>query len=209
MKVSEGKFFKGGRRFLPLAALASVIASCGHWAPVGAPAMPVYQMPAATVVQTPPVMLSSASNPMTVSRVTPSMGQVSGQGPDPSAMAAMPSGSPYPVGATVIRQAPITVHRPAIMINQPPVWVGSPPVPIGQPPVLVRQPPIVYHQPGIVLHPPKVEFQGVSFTPPESQAAPQAAQQGAPQESYTPPVVSRVPAPVTPTMELNRSLPPK
>ncbi len=220
MKVFEGKARESGYRFLLFSALMSVTASCNHAIPHGV-GMPTYRMPAAVVVQTPPVTLPSTVRvPTTVAHVPHQ--QVAASAPPVVSGGEAPvvtAVSMTPPGSTVIRQAPITVHRPAVMVNQPPVWVGSPPVPIGSPPMLVRQPPITYHQPGIVLHPPKVEFQNPTFVPPTyGYNPPPQAQLAPPAPSVVPPAVSvdpaepdvtHYPVPVTPTLEPSRDLPPK
>ncbi len=227
MKVLEGKVQNAGCRFLLLAVLMSVTASCNSVVPHGA-AMPTYRMPSAVVVQTSPVTLSSGMGMATTASRVPQQvvvqapQQMVAQVPKQMVVRAPVIGarppapvvsaiSSVPVGSAVIRQAPITVHRPAVMVSQPPVWVGSPPVPIGRPPVMVRQPPIVYHQAGIVLHPPKVEFQNPTFVPPVYNQPPPQAQLVPPATSTDPeePAVTRFPVPVTPSLEPAQELPPK
>ncbi|MBF0212710.1 MAG: hypothetical protein HQM00_03990 [Magnetococcales bacterium] len=145
-----------------IAVVAPLAAACGHTIdPTQAP-MTTYEMPAAVVVHTAPAMI----NPATPWQ-TPMPGNSAAYATAPATSGASPSqavppatdANGYPTGSTVVRQAPITIERPAIVVNQPPIWVGNPPVAIPQPPVVMHQAPITVEQPSFVIQPPRVGFQ--------------------------------------------------
>lgn len=187
MKFSLAAFGRKIRKFLIATALAPVTAACGHLIDPTMVPMPIYEQPAAVVVQTPPVSIASGG-----------MGGTRGFSPGIQRLQSptSPMTRTAPSGATVIQQAPIRMQRPAIMVNQPPIWIGNPPVAIAQPPIMIRQPPILFQQPGLVLHPPRVEFQvpqNQTLYPPQSHVVPQPYG-GAVQTTPQSPVLAPPPA---------------
>ncbi|MBF0340788.1 MAG: hypothetical protein HQL95_07475, partial [Magnetococcales bacterium] len=152
-------------KWLLMVGLAPMVTACAHTIdPTQAP-LTTYEMPAAVVVQTTPAMLIPGSPwqvPATGNATPTTYAPYSAGGAgasQPPTVAATTDANGFPAGATVIRQAPITIERPSIVVNQPPVWVGNPPVAIPQPPVVMHQAPITIEQPAFVVQPPRVGFQ--------------------------------------------------
>jgi hypothetical protein len=176
MKDLLSSFGKKGKKVLLVGMLAPALAACGHTIDPTRSQIPTYDMPAAVVVQTPPVQLQGrygiggvpvAAGPQYVPRgqfaaqplhSAPNTMVAPGTGYQATPSATMPQTMARSDGSTVIQQSPITVQRPSIVVPQQPVWVGNPPMPIPQPPVVINQPPVVYQQPSVVVRPPQIEF---------------------------------------------------
>ena len=176
-------FGKQGRKVLLVGMLTSGLTACGGFIDPTMSHLPTYEMPAAVVIQTPPVGLQGQMrgygdvqmNAMPHYSPQGQFAQPTGGTAPTNGYNAQPSyGTPQTMsradGSTVIQQAPITLQRPAIVVPQQPIWVGNPPMPIPQPPVVINQPPITYEQPSVVVRPPQIEF----GMPVRSTFAPQA-----------------------------------
>ncbi|MEO5347193.1 MAG: hypothetical protein H7834_12560 [Magnetococcus sp. YQC-9] len=197
-----------GGKWLFIVAAAPLAAACGHTIdPTQAP-LTTYEMPAAVVVHTPPVMLNPGSPwqvPMPANAVGTTYASQPNGGAVPVAPAAPVTSAPatdangHPLGSTVVRQAPITIERPSIVVNQPPVWVGNPPVAIPQPPVIMHQAPITIEQPSFVIQPPRVGFQvpqppAVTESKPAPEAKPVPAAPVVEEKATAKPEVAKKPA---------------
>lgn len=174
MKGLLANIGKNSGQWLLIVGLAPLAVACAHTIDPAQTSMPVYEMPAAVVVQTSPAPLVPWKPPMSGSGMAAAYASYPGNsglaGGDTAPGVGITPGAMdvngYPTGSTIVRQAPITVERPTIVVNQPPIWVGNPPVAIPQPPVVMHQTPITVDQPSFVIHPPKVGFQvpGVANT---------------------------------------------
>ncbi|MBF0422454.1 MAG: hypothetical protein HQL73_05625 [Magnetococcales bacterium] len=166
MKDLLKKVGKRGRCLLMAAAMAPAMSACGHV--VADPTMsqmPVYDMPSAAVVRTPPVALNggaagAATGVPMAGMMAPSAPMAGGAYPGRNMMQTGTGAvmAMRPDGSMVIQQSPMTVQHPSMTIPQPPIWVGNPPMPIPSPPLIINQPAFSYNQSEIVVHPPNVEF---------------------------------------------------
>ncbi|MBF0453773.1 MAG: hypothetical protein HQL72_03020 [Magnetococcales bacterium] len=165
---------KQGGKVLLVGILATGLTACGgHTIDPTMSLMPTYEMPAAVVVQSPPVAMQGHNNfgysPISSGAHYGATQQrknfsAHSNGYQSAPTQSMPRTLSNPDGSTVIQQSPITVQRPSIVVPQQPIWVGNPPMPIPQPPVVINQPPVVYDQPNITVRPPQVEL---NVHPPE------------------------------------------
>ncbi len=144
MKDSFAVLGKQGRKVLVVGMLVSGLTACaGHHADPTRTRLPTYDMPAAVVVQTPPVRLNGVGHTAIASAGPHYMagGQfarpvggntvaASSTGYTANPHSAVPQTMARADGSTVIQQSPSTVKRPSIVVPQQPVWVGKTTMPI-------------------------------------------------------------------------------
>ncbi|MBF0145174.1 MAG: hypothetical protein HQL84_03740 [Magnetococcales bacterium] len=202
MKAFLRKLGKHGKRLVLAGVMTPAMTACGHTIDPTMAQLPVYDMPAAVVVKTPPARMNGGALPqpgMVSAAPMPMAPPVMGgpvAGPNMVPVGDGRFAMSQPGGATIIQQSPITVQHPSTIIPQPPVWVGNPPMPIPAPPVIINQPGFSYNQAEIVVHQPRVELVETVVLP---------TQVIAPQPVYTPPPE---PAPPPPPAKPKETPPP-